>query len=117
MLKDNIELHLQKNAILVFSPDKSLYVDSNPKASRALAGIRASKRKNIAITGDGIIDGNGEYWRPVKRSKVSDVEWKMYQERIGGVERDKGSDRLRERAHPGRNGTELTQVPCPSAEL
>ena len=104
MLKDNIELHLQKNAILVFSPDKSLYVDSNPKASRALAGIRASKRKNIAITGDGIIDGNGEYWRPVKRSKVSDVEWKMYQERIGGVERDKG-------------GTELTQVPCPSAEL
>ena len=90
MLKDNIELHLQKNAILVFSPDKSLYVDSNPKASRALAGIRASKRKNIAITGDGIIDGNGEYWRPVKRNKVSDVEWKMYQERIGGVERDKG---------------------------
>ena len=109
MLKDNIELHLQKNAILVFSPDKSLYVDSNAKASRALAGIRASKRKNIAITGDGIIDGNGEYWRPVKRSKVSDVEWKMY--------RPDSSDRLRERAHPGRNGTELTQVPCPSAEL
>ena len=90
MLKDNIELRLQKNAILVFSPDKSLYVDPRPNASRALPCIRASKRKNIAITGEGIIDGNGEYWRPVKRSKVSDTEWRQYQERIGGVERDKG---------------------------
>ena len=89
-LKDNIELRLQKNAILVFSPNKSLYVDPKPNASRALPCIRASKRKNIAITGEGIIDGNGEYWRPVKRSKVSDAEWKLYQERIGGVERDKG---------------------------
>ena len=26
-LKDNIELHLDKNAIIYFSPDKSLYVD------------------------------------------------------------------------------------------
>ena len=89
-LKDNIELRLQKNAILVFSPNKSLYVDPKPNASRALPCIRASKRKNIAITGEGIIDGNGEYWRPVKRSKVSDTEWRQYQERIGGVERDKG---------------------------
>ena len=50
-LKDNIELHLARNAVIVFSPDKSLYVDSNPKASRFYACIRASKRKNIAITG------------------------------------------------------------------
>ena len=90
MLKDNIELHLEQNAIVVFSPDKSLYVDQNPKASRVYACIRASKRKNIAITGSGILDGNGEYWRPVKRSKVSDVEWKQYKSVVGGVEKDKG---------------------------
>ena len=90
MLKDNIELHLQKNAIVVFSPDKSLYVDPNPKASRVYACIRASKRKNIAITGSGILDGNGEYWRPVKRSKVSDVEWKQYHSIVGGVDKEKG---------------------------
>ena len=87
-LKDNIELHLNKNAIVLFSPDKTLYVDPTGKSSRVYAGIRASKRKNIAITGEGIIDGNGEYWRPVKRSKVSDVEWKDFLDKIGGVTKD-----------------------------
>ena len=90
MLKDNIELHLDKNAIVLFSADKTLYKDDKPNAKRALPGIRASKRKNIAITGSGIIDGNGAYWRPVKRSKVSDVEWQQYKHVVGGVERDKG---------------------------
>ena len=88
MLKDNIELHLTKNAIVLFSPDKSLYVDPRPNASRVYACIRASKRKNIAITGSGILDGNGQYWRPVKRSKVSDVEWKQYHSVVGGVTKD-----------------------------
>lgn len=88
-LKDNIELHLDKNAIILLSPDKSLFV--NPaSSSKCLAGIRASKRKNIAITGEGIIDGNGDHWRPVKRQKVSDVEWNKYKKVIGGVEKDGG---------------------------
>lgn len=91
MLKDNIELHLQKNAIVVFSPDKSLYVDTkNTNAKRVLPAIRASKRKNIAITGCGILDGNGEHWRPVKRDKVSDVEWKVFHKVIGGIDKDNG---------------------------
>ena len=88
-LKDNIELHLEKNAIILMSPDKSLFV--NPAStSKCFAGIRASKRKNIAITGEGIIDGNGDHWRPVKRNKVSDTEWNKYKKVIGGVEEDGG---------------------------
>ena len=68
---------------------QALYLDKNPKASRVYACIRASKRKNIAITGEGIIDGNGEQWRPVKRGKMSDVEWKQYTE-MGGQVTEKG---------------------------
>ena len=89
MLKDNIELHLEKNALVVFSPDKSLFLDKNPNASRVYPCIRASKRTNIAITGQGILDGNGQQWRPVKRGKVSDVEWKQYME-MGGQVTEKG---------------------------
>ena len=89
MLKDNIELRLDKNAIITFSPDKRLYLDKNESASRVYPCIRASKRKNIAITGSGIIDGGGQQWRPVKRSKMSDVEWKNYQE-MGGQVTEKG---------------------------
>jgi len=88
-LKDNIELHLDKNAIIYFSPDKRLYVIEGSKSSRVEPCIKASKRKNVAITGSGIIDGNGQQWRPVKRGKVSDVEWKAFQE-MGGIEKDNG---------------------------
>ena len=89
VLKDNIDLHIERNAIVLFSPDKSLFVDAEGKSSRCDPGIKASKRKNIAITGEGIIDGNGAQWRPVKRSKVSDTEWKRFAA-IGGVERQNG---------------------------
>ena len=89
VFKDNIELHIEKNAIVMFSPDKSLYIDKDGNSSRVEPCIKASKRKNIAITGEGIIDGNGAQWRPVKRSKVSDVEWKRFKE-MGGVERNNG---------------------------
>ena len=89
-LKDNIELHLDKNAIIYFSPDKRLYVTESSKSSRVEPCIKASKRKNVAITGCGIIDGNGQQWRPVKRNKVSDVEWKAFKE-MGGVEKQNGS--------------------------
>ena len=87
--KDNIELRIEKNAIVMFSPDKSLYIDKDGNSSRVEPCIKASKRKNIAITGEGIIDGNGAQWRPVKRSKVSDVEWKRFKA-MGGVERNNG---------------------------
>ena len=90
VLKDNIDLHIERNAIVLFSPDKSLFVDAEGKSSRCDPGIKASKRKNIAITGEGIIDGDGAQWRPVKRSKVSDTEWKRFAA-IGGVERQNGA--------------------------
>ena len=89
VLKDNIDLHIERNAIVMMSPDKSLFVDKEGKSSRCEPGIKASKRKNIAITGEGIVDGNGAQWRPVKRGKVSDTEWKRFMA-IGGVERQNG---------------------------
>lgn len=89
MLKDNIELHVEQNAIISFAPDKRLYLDKDATASRVYPCIRASKRKNIAITGQGVIDGGGQLWRPVKKSKMSDVEWKSYLA-LGGQVTEKG---------------------------
>lgn len=86
-LKDNIDLHVEMGAIIVLSPDKTLSGDNGSKRNKP--GISASKRKNIAITGGGIIDGSGKYWRPVKRSKVSEVEWKEFKS-LGGTEMEEG---------------------------
>ena len=92
-LKDGIDLHLERNALLAFSPDKTLALKRDNETGvlkdRAEPGISASKRHDISITGEGTIDGNGEWWRPVKRGKVSDVEWKDYCD-MGGTVADDG---------------------------
>ena len=80
VLKDNIDLHLERNAILLATPDRTQHL----KEGKTLTFISASKRKNISITGEGVVDGNGDVWRPVKRTKVSDTEWKRFT-RMGGT--------------------------------
>ncbi len=89
VLKDNIELHLNRGAIIYFTPDKRLYLTPEGRSKRANPCISASKCRNIAITGEGVIDGNGQQWRPVKRSKMSDVEWNLYLD-MGGQVTEKG---------------------------
>ena len=42
---------------------------------RAVSPVTAENAENIAITGEGIIDGSGDEWRPVKRFKVTDKQW------------------------------------------
>lgn len=89
-LKDNIDLHIEKNAVIMASADRNLFFKEKDgkKESKATPLINASKRKNISITGEGTIDGNGALWRPVKRSKVSDVEWKGFLYMGGTVSKD-----------------------------
>lgn len=79
-MRSNIDMHLSDNALILFSPDKDLYpilpADKGTLNPLRAAPISASGQTNFSITGSGIIDGNGEAWRPVKRFKVSDAEWK-----------------------------------------
>lgn len=80
-LKSNVNLHLQKNAILQFTKDRSQYklVAGNWEGlpqMRNQSPISATNATNIAITGAGIIDGAGEAWRMVKREKLSESNWK-----------------------------------------
>jgi polygalacturonase len=88
-LKDNIDLHLERNAIVMATPDKTQHLKTDKQTGerddRATPLINASKRKNISITGEGIIDGNGKWWRPVKRVKVSDTEWNQFRAMGGTV--------------------------------
>ena len=79
-LKDHIDLHLEKNAMILLTPDRAAHL----KNGKVQPGINASKRTDISITGEGIIDGNGEWWRGVKRTKMSDTEWNAYR-RMGGT--------------------------------
>ena len=88
-LKSGVELHLDKNAVVCFAPDKRLYFEAGTQPKRVNPCIGATKAQNIAITGSGIFDGGGQLWRPVKRSKMSDPEWKSYTD-MGGQVTEKG---------------------------
>jgi DNA sulfur modification protein DndE len=79
-LKSNVNLHLTEGALLQFSNNTNDYplVKTNWEgldAIRAHSPIYAVDAENIAITGKGILDGAGEAWRPVKKSKVTPSEW------------------------------------------
>lgn len=90
VLKSNVNLHLAQGALLVFSADFSLYplvVSSfeGVDAARCQSPITAEHQTNIAITGTGIINGNGIYWRPLKKEKLSEAEWKRHLQTYGGA--------------------------------
>ncbi len=93
-LKDNIELHIKPDAVLLFSTDRNLYpivetVFEGLDTKRCLAPINADGAKNIAITGGGTIDGNGDSWRQVKKSKMAPSNWKNLL-KSGGFTNKKG---------------------------
>ncbi|MFV0536680.1 MAG: glycoside hydrolase family 28 protein [Dysgonomonas sp.] len=81
VLKSNINLHIEDRAIILFSPDKNLYplVETSFEGldtRRCQSPISGRNLQNIAITGSGAIDGNGHFWRPLKKQKVSESFWK-----------------------------------------
>lgn len=94
-LKSHTELHLSDNAVIVFSADQDLYpiIATNFEGldmMRCLSPIHAENATDIAITGKGVIDGNGAPWRELKKRKVGDDIWKPVV-KSGGVLSDDGS--------------------------
>jgi polygalacturonase len=93
-LKSNVNLHLKRDAILQFTDDFNQYklVQGNwegQPAWRNQSPISGVNLENIAITGTGIIDGNGGAWRMVKRDKLTETQWKTLVA-SGGVVRADG---------------------------
>ena len=95
VLKSNIDLHLEVGAVIQFSGDESLYPVIKTSfegldTRRCQSPLSANGAENISITGKGVIDGNGQFWRPVKKGKMTESQWKEVLERPGGVESKKG---------------------------
>lgn len=94
VLKSNINLHVEEGALILFSRD----FDDYPLISTSFEGLETYRcispifgrdLENVAITGSGVIDGNGDAWRPVKKSKMTDGQWKGLVA-SGGVLNEKG---------------------------
>ncbi len=93
VLKSNIDLHLDRGAVILFSPDVDLYplvetIFEGLDTRRCQSPISGRDLENVAITGEGAIDGNGQFWRPLKRGKVTEGQWKAAVARGGVLKRD-----------------------------
>lgn len=93
VLKSNVNLNLAVGSTLLFTKDKTQYplVKANWEGydqMRNQSPISAEGATNIAITGKGIIDGNGDGWRMVKKDKLTESQWKKLVASGGIVSKD-----------------------------
>lgn len=96
-LKSNVNFQLEDGAILLFSDDYKDY----PLVFTSFEGfdmyrcqspIYGHDLENVAITGKGIIDGNGYFWRPIKKWKLTQRQWDELTATGGYV--DKGKEEI-----------------------
>ena len=93
-LKSNINLHAEAGALVIFSSDFNDYplVKTSFEGLdtyRTISPINGKDLVNVAITGSGTFDGSGDAWRPTKKSKLTDAQWKALV-KSGGVLSDDG---------------------------
>lgn len=95
MLQSRINLHLAAGAIILFTEDYTKYptvetIYEGKTAKKCQSPITAIDCEDVAITGSGVIDGNGMYWRPLKKPKTNSSQWDKITA-FGGSIDEKGS--------------------------
>jgi polygalacturonase len=93
-LRSNINIRLERGALIQFSRDYQLYpltvIDMKGEQEvDSTSPISGQNLENVAITGEGIIDGGGDAWRPLKKDKLVERDWKALV-KSGGVLNAKG---------------------------
>jgi polygalacturonase len=75
-LTNNINLHLEKDAIILFSTEESDYLPVVPSRYEGVnymglsPFIYANNCHNVAVTGEGTLDGQGEVWWPRNTNSI-----------------------------------------------
>lgn len=92
-LKSNVRLYTDYNCFVMFSHDLDLYQIHDEwfegiPTKRCTSPLNALGAENIAITGHGTFNGNGDWWRPVKKPKMSETQWKNHLKEKGGLVAD-----------------------------
>ncbi|PTN09798.1 polygalacturonase [Mangrovibacterium marinum] len=82
-MQSNVNLHTANGAYIQFTADLSQYklIDSyfeGLSEIRCESPIMGRDLENIAITGQGIFDGDGSKWRQVKIEKLTANQWKGF---------------------------------------
>lgn len=79
--ESNIDLHLERGALVLFTTDFDAYplvtvVYEGNTAKKKMSPLWAYEKHDIAVTGYGTFDGQGQAWRPSKKGKFTESQWK-----------------------------------------
>lgn len=86
-LRSHVNLHLARGAVLLFTADHTNYpMIKKDGGYEVMSPLYGDALENIAITGEGIIDGSGDEWRPIQNGKVTKEQWDKAVASGGGVE-------------------------------
>ena len=105
--QSNINLHLEKGALILFTTDFDAYplvkgYYEGVESYRCQSPVSAHNLVNIAITGQGSINGSGQAWRPLKKAKVTEAYWRAVV-KSGGVLKNESYWLPSEKAMRGEN--------------
>lgn len=84
-LQSNVNLHADRGALIIFTTDHAQYPVANGKAKLPLSG---NNLYNVGITGEGVYDGGGDTWRPLKKNKAAPTLWGDLVKAGGSVSKD-----------------------------
>lgn len=94
VLQSNVDLHASRGALVTFTTDRTQYplvatLFEGVEAARSQSPISAMDAENISISGPGIFNGSGNVWRPLKKDKVTETEWRKHIASGGVLTEDK----------------------------
>lgn len=80
-MQNNVNLHISRSAVVLFTKDFNQYalVKGNYEGKPSMRNqspVWGLNLSNIAITGKGVIDGNGDHWRMVTKDALTERAWK-----------------------------------------
>lgn len=83
VFKSGVELHLDDAAVVVFTKDHSQYpivVNELGKGRDVVctSPLTGTGLTDVKITGRGVFDGGGDWWRPQKRDKLRIRDWDRF---------------------------------------
>ena len=90
-MKSFVNLHIAKGAVLKFSQDFEDYLPvvftrwEGMECYNYSAPIYGYGLRNIAITGEGLIDGQGDFWWEWKQTRQAKTAVRLYQMIVDGV--------------------------------
>ena len=77
----NVDLHVEQGSLVLFTTDFDAYpvvttIYEGNTSQRKMAPLWAYEVHDISITGPGSFDGQGAAWRPSKKGKFTEGQWK-----------------------------------------